>query len=687
MKQLFSPLKARCEQTRINADDRPRTTDRPWSVVRGRLSNFFSWSHRTQQTSSPSPKPLAGERGQSIVLIALAMVGLIAVAGLAIDVGFVFVRGAQLQAAVDAAALAGVTELKSTLSPTDAKAAADNRAKQYMQTNEMPDAVVASLQSQVPPVTPLGQALYFVKADWEIELFFLRVVNFDKITITRSAEAAYFPLADIYASRYIEDGRVSSSNQSVFGKNACTSLGDPFSPADATDTKKLPKERNPDGTFSYTYRILVPKSYWEKHNEIEIELFDPETFNLDGGATPISITHSNLAQQLGLAATEDKACPSLPDDRMQKRHNTCIIATKELELTVPPTQTVKVEQINPYWFVRIDEFRKRSGGSCSIDEGTLPQNATETRFELYYYSEANDGTVQRNHLSSYVGKNDNRENTDLNWVTPGVTPGIGLESAGDKPFRLNISPINERPAGDVPGILVDSATEDIYIYLDVTSISGSSENGYELWAGPPVDHAVVPSNVNERNLYILNNPGSHQSDGAIVFAVGNLPMNSNFGKTQQDILDGTVSPDNNATPNVDIPLVYLDAKQAGAKAFIRLYDTDSGATPPITFYIDTIAEEDWSYTFGAPGTADPDNPRCFEWEKVTNDPFVCGSQWADYEIDLPGAQEGCDWSNPAALPQQCTPFYGGRLVVRYRGGFTDSFGWWISVEGLPYLTK
>ena len=51
------------------------------------------------------------ERGQSIVLIALALVGIIAFIGVAIDVGFIFARGSQLQAAIDSAALAGVTEL------------------------------------------------------------------------------------------------------------------------------------------------------------------------------------------------------------------------------------------------------------------------------------------------------------------------------------------------------------------------------------------------------------------------------------------------------------------------------------------------------------------------------------------------------------------------------------------------
>ena len=55
---------------------------------------------------------LQKETGQSIVIIAVVMVALLAFVGLAIDLGLVWARRAQLVAAVDAAALAGVTEIE-----------------------------------------------------------------------------------------------------------------------------------------------------------------------------------------------------------------------------------------------------------------------------------------------------------------------------------------------------------------------------------------------------------------------------------------------------------------------------------------------------------------------------------------------------------------------------------------------
>jgi Flp pilus assembly protein TadG len=51
------------------------------------------------------------ESGQILVILALAMIGLLVAAGLAVDGGVLMMRKAQLDRAVDSAALAGVTEL------------------------------------------------------------------------------------------------------------------------------------------------------------------------------------------------------------------------------------------------------------------------------------------------------------------------------------------------------------------------------------------------------------------------------------------------------------------------------------------------------------------------------------------------------------------------------------------------
>ncbi len=199
----------------------------------------------------------------------------------------------------------------------------------------------------------------------------------------------------------------------------------------------------------------------------------------------------------------------------------------------------------------------------------------------------------------------------------------------------------------------------------MTALEGSSENGFEIWAGPPDYVDTVPSEVNARNIHILQNPGSHSSKGATVFALGNLPMNSNY-------------------PNpVDIPLIYVGPEYAGQKILVSLFDSDIGVDPPIIFYFDSIAESDWSLEFGQPGKDDPDgvaaNVRCI--------PGECRTRWVDppYQITVPGIMDECDWENPT--PDKCTPFYGGRLTVRYDGGLSDTAGWEIRLIGIPYLVK
>jgi hypothetical protein len=120
-----------------------------------------------------------------------------------------------------------------------------------------------------------------------------------------------------------------------------------------------------------------------------------------------------------------------------------------------------------------------------------------------------------------------------------------VDPGSPKTFELDIN-------ADLANILTDPATGNRYVYLDVTAVEGASENGFEIWAGPPDYVNSVPGDVNARNLHILNNPGSHSARGATVLAIGNLPMNSNFD-----------SP-------VDIPLLYVGPEYAGESLFISL---------------------------------------------------------------------------------------------------------------------
>ncbi|MCP4363459.1 MAG: hypothetical protein GY796_36120 [Chloroflexi bacterium] len=257
----------------------------------------------------------------------------------------------------------------------------------------------------------------------------------------------------------------------------------------------------------------------------------------------------------------------------------------------------------------------------------------------------------------------------MHWVSPGAAQqafdypidpntnqpyNVPVDAGSTRTFELNLDQ-------EVPNMMVDQSTGNRFINLSVTALDGASENGYEIWAGPPDTN--IPSEANARNLRVLNNPGAHSSQGATVYASGNLPMNSNTSN------------------RVEIPLIYVDPDMIDQDIFISLFDTDAGAQPPITFYFDTIAQSDWSKTFAQSGVSDPDGQtrNCV--------PGNCHDIWVNppYQIKVPGDTSNCDYNNPD--PDDCTPFYGGRLMASYHGGGQDTYGWQITVSGVPYLVR
>lgn len=118
---------------------------------------------------------VAGEQGQVIPLLALAMVALIAMVGLAIDVGRVYAKRTELTRSLDSGALAGVLELPDM---DKARLVAQNYVafNQPDATNILAEQVGASQQLRVT-------------ASVTVPMTFLRVIGVPPITVTQSAVA------------------------------------------------------------------------------------------------------------------------------------------------------------------------------------------------------------------------------------------------------------------------------------------------------------------------------------------------------------------------------------------------------------------------------------------------------------------------------------------------------------------
>jgi hypothetical protein len=146
----------------------------------------------------------------------------------------------------------------------------------------------------------------------------------------------------------------------------------------------------------------------------------------------------------------------------------------------------------------------------------------------------------------------------------------------------------------------------------------------------------------------------HTSEGVGVFGLGHLPMNSN----------------GNAV--TDIPLTYIGPELSGQGLNIEMFDPDSGASPPILFYFDTIAIEDWSACFGS----ENDCQNQFGQPRMGSAAFT-NNAWVN------GKGEGYNFTIPS--DEDDVPFYGGRLIARYRTGADDTFGWKITLDARPTL--
>lgn len=650
------------------------------------------------------------EEGQILVLLALAMLGLLIAAGLATDAGMLFVRRNQLDRAVDAAALAGVTQLDSSTDPDQALRSANTRGQQLLAANDIITEEAAECDETDPDFWKTydycgrqssgqlpGSIRYHVGARLDVETFFIRLLpGFETITIRSEATAEYLPMIDMFASES-NFNIMQSSNEAVFGPDSCSEYGDAYSPRHSPWWDEL------EG--AYTYRIRVPASYLAQHSSLRVEIFDPDTRNQGTNAYTIY-------NQAG--GTLSRSCPS------NSRQSPCLIPYDQ-----------DLDGSNDFWFGRTDENRTGNSGTntgCATPGQYTPSANTRTLYRLYYLEQLADGNLQQVDLAYYVGKSDDpyqpllasspysaqqaadeAQATDMHWVSPGAPDAERMPAfqhrhifggtnttllAGAEPatqveicetFRQSYPEWTNavRCQGDgnfivdfnseTPGIFVDIGSSDARdIFLEVRTLSGASENGFEIWAGPPRSagaNYVVPSNINYRHIYLLrqrdpnigNNPNIYSSHGVGVYGIGHLPMNSNINTRS------------------DIPLTYLGAEFAGQTLRVELFDPDAEADPPVSFFFDSIPQSMWTACFDTnTGGSNCGDVGGSAEHYVGDVQLPNNNQWSVYEFTIPT-------ESPDDLDS--VPFYGGRLMVSYVGGQDDTFGWKITIEGRPFLVK
>ncbi len=135
------------------------------------------------------------EKGQILVIMALVFIGLIAIVGLSIDLGYMFISYSRLRRSVDAAALAATGEFKKGYTIPGLTAAA-NQILSLNQVQNIRDIQVDACNYTLVPPQPAADTevctdpprkVVRVRASADVPLYFLSVVGLHSIPI--SAEA------------------------------------------------------------------------------------------------------------------------------------------------------------------------------------------------------------------------------------------------------------------------------------------------------------------------------------------------------------------------------------------------------------------------------------------------------------------------------------------------------------------
>lgn len=166
----------------------------------------------------PSPKK---SKGQILVTYAIMLLVLVAIIGLAVDVGYVYVSYARLRRAVDAAALNASNQIKEGYTLAELEASAE----QFLLLNDVNDPS-ASVQtcdntpSMCSPDPDRQRKLVSVTASSNVPIFFMSVLGFDTLQITASAESEAATVDVILV--------IDTSESQTRGAGQGTALSDPY---------------------------------------------------------------------------------------------------------------------------------------------------------------------------------------------------------------------------------------------------------------------------------------------------------------------------------------------------------------------------------------------------------------------------------------------------------------------------
>jgi len=133
------------------------------------------------------------DRGQVLVLVALAFVVLLGFAALAVDVGFMYTVRNELQRCADAGALAGASAfVDNSVAIVDLDITARDRARTFASRNTVAGSLLDSA-TDVTVEVRLADNLVRVTTDCTVNLFFAGIFGMQRTMIQAVAAANHSP--------------------------------------------------------------------------------------------------------------------------------------------------------------------------------------------------------------------------------------------------------------------------------------------------------------------------------------------------------------------------------------------------------------------------------------------------------------------------------------------------------------
>ncbi len=470
---------------------------------------------------------LRGESGAVAPLVAILLPVLTLLAALSLDIGMLLASRAQLQRAVDAAALSAAEVLRE---PGATESSVTAVARQILAANGVRQADLAEplavsfplasgslLGNQVRVVARQRRPVYLLRAASPIQEF----------AVAAAALADVNTYAEVPIKPTGAFGKIQQTNPAIFGLDGWRSRGNVYSTRCANNGSPGACVANPEYSllpYGYLFRIDVPPTY--AYSQLVVELFDPDSYNNPATLFPPGSCPNPLAGTPSSAVKEDTY--------------------------------VESDCFGPGWhrFTRVDELRSpyNSGATTCNLSGAPPLCsawATVTEYTLWHFDPQitnaflDPATLSDVPVGAYVAgcrciaraQYGWDPSTDLRWVTP---PG----------FTINLSDFPRERDGSW------------YFYLYVTTLAGSSENNFDIRTGPPGQ--VEEIDVNDQQNHAWN------SGGTMVFAKRAYPMN------------------NTVAQSFNVFLTQVPANAAGQALQVRHYDNDCAGGCGIPYCLETI---------------------------------------------------------------------------------------------------